>query len=99
MIKFLIEHEIPDYEFFSYGDPREIIKEEISKLSLINQEILRLRDYEGLSYKEISEITGTKIKTLKMRHYKCLLTLKGKLEKRLPSLKQKRDSEESHKSS
>lgn len=96
MIKFLIEHETPDYEFFSYGDPLEIVNEEINLLKPKQKEILRLKDYDGLSYAEISKITGEKVKTLKMRHYNVLMILEKRLEKRLPNLdSQKRDSEES----
>ena len=54
----------------------------IDSLPLDEREILVLREYQELSYREISEITGSPEGTLRYKMYKALIRLKRFLEKK-----------------
>jgi RNA polymerase sigma factor (sigma-70 family) len=55
----------PEYEISS-----EILRNAIDQLSPDLREALVLRVYSGFSYNEISEITGTKLATVKVRIFR-----------------------------
>lgn len=84
-IKILLEPEIPEYEYYQ-NNIYLILKEEISKLTKSQQEAIKFREYDGLSYEEIANITGKSWKTWKMRHYKALVALRNALQKRVPNI-------------
>jgi RNA polymerase sigma-70 factor, ECF subfamily len=58
-----------------------IIKECIAELEPDFSEVLVLRDIEGLSYEEITEITGLAEGTVKSRIHRARVTLKAKVER------------------
>src|SRR5687768_5398935 len=61
----LPSEEEPEYEITS-----EILRSAIDQLSPDLREALVLRVYSGFSYNEISEITGTKLATVKVRIFR-----------------------------
>ena len=66
-----------------YSDLNEILHEAISKLPEDQRSVIMLRDYEGYSYQEISEITGLSETQVKVYIYRGRLFLKkyiGKIE-------------------
>jgi RNA polymerase sigma-70 factor (ECF subfamily) len=80
---------VDDFEAFNlttaenYTDLNEILTEALNKLPEIQRSVILLRDYEGYSYSEISEITGLNESQVKVYIYRGRLTLKnfiGKLE-------------------
>lgn len=80
---------VDDFEAFNltttenYTDLNEILTEALNKLPEIQRSVILLRDYEGYSYNEISEITGLNESQVKVYIYRGRLTLKnfiGKLE-------------------
>jgi RNA polymerase sigma-70 factor (ECF subfamily) len=58
-----------------------IIKRCIAELEPDFSEVLVLRDVEGLSYEEITEITGLAEGTVKSRIHRARATLKSKVER------------------
>jgi RNA polymerase sigma-70 factor (ECF subfamily) len=60
----------------------KIIKEEIEKLPDDFREILTLRDIEGLSYNEISDILGINLSNVKVRIHRGREYLKNRLHAR-----------------
>jgi len=66
-----------------YTDLNEILHEAINKLPEDQKSVIMLRDYEGYSYQEISEITGLSESQVKVYIYRGRLFLKkyiGKIE-------------------
>jgi RNA polymerase sigma factor (sigma-70 family) len=67
----------------SYCDLNEILHEALERLPEQQKTSVLLRDYEGYSYKEIGEITGTSEAQVKINIYRGRLALKsyiGKIE-------------------
>ena len=65
------------------GDLNEILNEAVSRLPEQQKTAVLLRDYEGYSYKEISDITGLSEAQVKINIYRGRLALKnyiGKIE-------------------
>jgi RNA polymerase sigma factor (sigma-70 family) len=66
-----------------YNDLQEILHEALERLSEVQRSVILLRDYEGYSYQEISEITGLSESQVKVYIYRGRVYLKnyiGKLE-------------------
>jgi RNA polymerase sigma factor (sigma-70 family) len=66
-----------------YSDLNEVLHEAAEKLPAIQRSVLMLRDYEGYSYREISEITGLNESQVKVYIYRARTYLKnyiGKIE-------------------
>lgn len=66
-----------------YSDLNEILHAAIERLPDHHKDLILLRDYEGYSYKEISEITGQTEAQVKINIYRGRLALKsyiGKIE-------------------
>lgn len=60
-----------------YSDIQEILNSAIGKLPDDQRSVLMLRDYEGYSYREISEITGLSESQVKVYIYRARVFLKG----------------------
>ncbi len=60
---------------------RGIILNELNKISEVNRETFLLREFGGLSYKEIAEVTGTEIHNVKSRLFKTRKKLIEKISK------------------
>jgi RNA polymerase sigma-70 factor, ECF subfamily len=58
----------------------EIVKQALGKLEDEQREALLLREYQGLSYEEIAEVTGVALGTVKSRIFRGKLELKRLLE-------------------
>jgi RNA polymerase sigma factor (sigma-70 family) len=69
----------PDHYSHSeqYTDLNEILHEAINKLPEDQRSIIMLRDYEGYSYEEISEITGLNESQVKVYIYRGRMFLKN----------------------
>jgi RNA polymerase sigma factor (sigma-70 family) len=66
-----------------YSDLNEILNEALQRLSEQQKISIMLRDYEGYSYKEISDITGLTEANVKINIYRGRIALKnfiGKIE-------------------
>jgi RNA polymerase sigma-70 factor (ECF subfamily) len=66
-----------------YSDLNEILHAAVNKLPAAQKAVIMLRDYEGYSYEEISEITGLNESQVKVYIYRGRLFLKdyiGKME-------------------
>ncbi len=66
-----------------YSDLNEILHAAIDRLPEIQRSVLLLRDYEGYSYEEISEITGLNESQVKVYIYRARVFLRnfiGKIE-------------------
>ena len=66
-----------------YNDIQEVLNKAINFLPDIQRSVLLLRDYEGYSYQEISEITGLNEAQVKVYIYRARIFLKnyiGKIE-------------------
>ena len=59
-----------------YSDLNEVLHEAINKLPEVQRSVILLRDYEGYSYQEISEITGLSEPQVKVYIYRGRLFLK-----------------------
>jgi RNA polymerase sigma factor (sigma-70 family) len=67
-----------------YTGAKEIINNAMQQLPAVQRSVLMLRDYEGYSYKEISEITSLSEAQVKVYIYRARMFLKnfiGSLEK------------------
>jgi RNA polymerase sigma-70 factor (ECF subfamily) len=68
----------------NYTDINEILNEAVNKLPTNQRTVLMLRDYEGYSYNEISDITGLNESQVKVYIYRARVYLKsyiGSIEK------------------
>ncbi|MBN2519960.1 MAG: RNA polymerase sigma factor [Bacteroidales bacterium] len=66
-----------------YNDVQEVLNKAINYLPDIQRSVLLLRDYEGYSYQEITEITGLNESQVKVYIYRARVFLKnyiGKIE-------------------
>ena len=68
----------PDYYSHNeqYSDLTEILHHAINKLPEAQRSVIMLRDYEGYSYEEISEITGLNESQVKVYIYRGRMFLK-----------------------
>lgn len=67
-VKFEVEDTLPTpEEIFEMKITKELIKEAVDKLDDTQRAVVVLRDVEGLSYEEISEVTDLNIGTVKSR--------------------------------
>lgn len=67
-VKFEIEDTLPTpEEIFEMKITKELIQEAVDKLDDTQRTVVVLRDVEGLSYEEISEVTDLNIGTVKSR--------------------------------
>lgn len=67
-----------------YSDLSELLEGAVSRLPEDQQAVVRLRDYEGYSYREISEITGLSESQVKVYIYRARVGLRayiGQIEK------------------
>jgi RNA polymerase sigma-70 factor (ECF subfamily) len=60
----------------SYSDLSEILNQAIERLPEQQRSVIMLRDYEGYSYREIAEITGTTETSVKTNIYRGRMELK-----------------------
>lgn len=60
-----------------YSDLQEVLHEAVQQLSAIQRSVVMLRDYEGYSYREISEITGISEVQVKVYIYRARVFLKS----------------------
>jgi len=60
-----------------YSDLKEILNDAIERLPLDQKSVIMLRDYEGYSYKEISEITELSEAQVKVYIYRARVFLKN----------------------
>jgi len=67
---------ISDTYLDDYNNISEVLNELIKKLPDIQRSVILLRDYEGYSYEEISEITGLSETQVKVYIYRGRLALK-----------------------
>ena len=81
--KFLLSEDYPGaeeiYEERGY-EPEEEIARELEDLEEDTQQIIKLRFFEELSLKEISEITGIDLSTVKTKLYRGLKSLKESIQ-------------------
>lgn len=61
----------------SYSDLAEVLDRAIQNLPEDQKAVVMLRDYEGYSYREISEITGLSESQVKVYIYRARVYLKG----------------------
>ena len=66
--------------FNQYSDVKEIIDAAVCKLPQEQRSVILLRDYEGYSYDEISEITGLSLSAVKVEIFRGRNFLKKCLE-------------------
>lgn len=75
----------PDYEHNKhyhseqYTDLKEILDQAINQLPEDQKAVILLRDYEGYSYQEISQITGLNESQVKVYIYRARVSLKNYL--------------------
>lgn len=63
-----------------FNDTMRIIKGYIEKLPDSQKEVLHLRDIEGFTYNEISEITGIPLERVKVNLHRARKTLRAQIE-------------------
>ncbi len=72
------DHKQPeDFHFEQYSDLNEVLNQAIKLLPNDQRSVLMLRDYEGYSYKEISEITNLNEAQVKVYIYRARVFLKN----------------------
>jgi RNA polymerase sigma-70 factor (ECF subfamily) len=64
---------------FERGELRAIVRAEIDRLAPVHKEVILLRHYELLSYKEMAEVLGCPIGTVMSRLYAARQALKARL--------------------
>ena len=70
-----VEYSEQSYET-GYSDLKEILNEAIEQLPVDQKSVVLLRDYEGYSYKDISDITNLSEAQVKVYIYRARLFLK-----------------------
>ena len=60
-----------------HAEQLELVRNQIGKLSHNQQEVLRLRLQENLSYREIAEVTGLSISNVGFQLHEALCNLKN----------------------
>lgn len=94
--------DLEDYKDFFYGETNyndeklykkmaPIIKDAVQQLSESYKEIFILREYDGLSYKEIAEVLGENIDNIKVRIYRAKKQLRKILEPQIAYLELEED--------
>ena len=68
-------------ENLEWKDTFDLIEEIVSKLPFKQKEVFQLRDVEGYSYQEISEITGYSLDDVKVSLFRARSFIKEKLNK------------------
>ena len=63
-----------------FNDTMSIIKGYMEQLPEAQKEVIHLRDIEGFTYNEISEITGMPIERVKVNLHRARKTLRSKIE-------------------
>jgi RNA polymerase sigma factor (sigma-70 family) len=58
------------------------VKAALAKLDSVDREILMLREYEQLSYREIADVRGMPLNTVRSRLFRARMALRGLLEAR-----------------
>ncbi len=76
-----IEPDLPPDKMLEKEDIINKIDEFVRLLPLKQKEIFQLRDIEGFSYQEISQITGHPLSDIKIAIYRARKTLKNQLQK------------------
>lgn len=71
--------EMTPYRAVQSTDTMSIIRDAIDKLPEAQQQVIHLRDVEGYSYREISDITGFSIDKVKVYLHRARITLRHKL--------------------
>ena len=71
------EHEFDMIDYSQYNDLNEILHKALNRLPEQQRTVVLLRDYEGYSYKEISEITGSSEAQVKINIYRGRVALKS----------------------
>jgi RNA polymerase sigma-70 factor (ECF subfamily) len=69
----------PDEELLQ-GQQEERVREAVSDLPELQREVVELRFWAGLSYREIAEVTGRSEAALRVQAHRALRQLKAKLE-------------------
>ena len=77
-LQLIDKRENPEMDVIS-SDTLRIVKEEINKLPEDYKDILMLRDIDGLSYNEISDILDIKLSNVKVRIHRGRELLKNRL--------------------
>ncbi|MCD4657701.1 MAG: sigma-70 family RNA polymerase sigma factor [Planctomycetes bacterium] len=72
----------PPQELMILEEDRKLVREAIEKLSVKKKEVILLRIYESLPYRDISEITGDPEGTLKYRVYEAVREIAAYIEKK-----------------
>lgn len=65
------------YQLAELGNTMEVIDKIVGNLPLKQNEIFQLRDIEGFSYREISEITGYNINNVKVNLFRARKTIRA----------------------
>lgn len=73
---------IENFDLFQLNTVVEEFPDFINSLSTFEREVVILKKVEGLSYREISQLTGRKEGTLRNIVLKCLRALRGKLDEK-----------------
>ena len=62
-----------------YSDLKEVLDEALEQLPAVQRSVVLLRDYEGYSYEEISEMTNLSLSQVKVYIFRARKTLKSYL--------------------
>ena len=73
----LVSEDLSQEKQLELAELKEMLKEALWRLSSKCREIIRLRDYELLSFKEMEQETGTKENTLTVQRKRCLDELRA----------------------
>ncbi len=74
---FDIENDDIPHDSNHYTGAKEIVSKAVQQLPAVQRSVLMLRDYEGYSYKEISEITSLTEAKVKVYIYRARMFLKN----------------------
>ena len=75
-----VDLERMEAELTEFNDTMSIIKSCIEKLPDGQKEVLHLRDIEGFTYKEISDITGITVERVKVNLHRARKTLRYQIQ-------------------
>lgn len=67
------------YESYEFTGAKEVIDKAVQNLPEVQRSVIMLRDYEGYSYKEITDITGLSEEQVKVYIYRARVYLKENL--------------------
>ncbi|MBQ3690264.1 MAG: RNA polymerase sigma factor [Bacteroidales bacterium] len=71
---------IPQKHFSQFSGIKEALNEALNQLPAEQKSVILLRDYEGYSYDEISQITGMTLASVKVYIFRGRVAMKKKLE-------------------